>query len=80
MSTRITSPHAMKNINAVKFNADGSRILVSESCPQSVYLGIYSLFFHLSDIKLSFDRLDKSFFTAISTTRNRSLQPQRGYQ
>lgn len=31
MSTRITSPHAMKNINAVKFNADGSRILVSRS-------------------------------------------------
>lgn len=29
MSTKITSPHAMKNINAVKFNSDGSRILVS---------------------------------------------------
>lgn len=31
MSTRITSPHAMKNINAVKFTADGRRILVSNS-------------------------------------------------
>lgn len=37
LSTRITQPHAMKNINAVKFNADGSRILVS--------IALYSSFF-----------------------------------
>lgn len=28
-STKMMIPNAMKNINAVKFNADGSRILVS---------------------------------------------------
>lgn len=36
MSSRITSPHAMKNINAVKFNADGSRILSTTSRRLSV--------------------------------------------
>lgn len=36
MSTRITGPTAMKNINAVKFNADGSRILSTTSKRLSV--------------------------------------------
>lgn len=36
MSTKITSPNAMKHINAVKFNADGSRILSATSRRLSV--------------------------------------------
>lgn len=40
LSTKITSPNAMKNINAVKFNADGSRILVSARYPSALPLGL----------------------------------------
>lgn len=36
MSTKITSPNTMKNINAVKFNADGSRILATTAKRLSV--------------------------------------------
>lgn len=31
MSVKVTSAHAMRNVNAVRFNADGSRIIVSVS-------------------------------------------------